>query len=69
MSYQGLHIDRNKKYWVRYRVKGEVIEAGPYDSAAEALRANMGRSTPPLQSVNRGIIIEPVSDHAHTVKE
>lgn len=69
MSYQGLRIDERNKHWVRYRIKGQSIEVGPYDSAAEALRDNMGRSTPPLQSVNRVTIIEPVGDHAHTVKE
>lgn len=38
-GYQGIRISHNNQVFVRYRVKGQIVEYGPYESAAAALAA------------------------------
>ena len=53
MSYQGVRKDRDGKTFIRYRIKGELIEVGPYDTAAQALKENYGRDIPPQDAPRR----------------
>lgn len=50
MSYIGLRTSHDNKHFARYRIKGEIIEVGPYDTLAELLKANMGRKSPPASA-------------------
>lgn len=38
-AYQGIRIDHSNQVHVRYRFKGQIIEYGPFESAAAALAA------------------------------
>lgn len=69
MSYMGIRVDKNNKVWVRYRVKGEHLEAGPYDNAVEALRENMGRDRPLTSTQERHIISVAGTNSGASVKE
>jgi len=46
MSYQGIrHTDQG--VYVRYRIKGQVVEIGPFPSFAAALAACRNTEAPP----------------------
>lgn len=46
MSYQGLRYTAEGIY-VRYRVKGQSVEAGPFDSPAKAIATCRNTEQPP----------------------
>lgn len=55
-SYQGLRISKDGGIYVRHRIKGQIVEQGPYVTAAEALLAQNTAFKPALDNSagNRG---------------